>query len=62
LIFSQEEVTVDMDGDPEQAIIQGLDEHGYLEVRSKKNGTISHVTDNGNSFDMMKGLIRAKFS
>lgn len=59
--FSQEKVMVDMDGDIEESIIQGLDEHGYLQVKNRTTGALSHVTDNGNSFDMMKGLIRAKF-
>lgn len=37
----------------------GIDEFGYLKVCSE-DGTISSVQPDGNSFDMMKGLIAPK--
>uniref|UniRef100_A0AC34FMP7 BPL/LPL catalytic domain-containing protein n=1 Tax=Panagrolaimus sp. ES5 TaxID=591445 RepID=A0AC34FMP7_9BILA len=44
----------------EHVVIRGLDSYGFLEVRSKQNGKVFSVHDNGNTFDMMKGLIRPK--
>ncbi|KAK6736420.1 hypothetical protein RB195_019229 [Necator americanus] len=45
----------------EKVVIRGLDKNGYLQVRSKSNPSkIFSVGDNGNTFDMMKGLIRHK--
>lgn len=44
----------------EKVIIRGLDENGFLEVRSKQTGQIFSVHDDGNTFDMFKGLIHAK--
>ncbi|KAI1730743.1 biotin--protein ligase [Ditylenchus destructor] len=44
----------------EKVIIQGVDEFGYLQVRSKDSGRVFSVHDDGNSFDMMKGLIHPK--
>ncbi|CAD6192008.1 unnamed protein product [Caenorhabditis auriculariae] len=45
----------------EKVMIRGLDENGFLEVRSKENsGKVFSITDDGNTFDMMKGLIRQK--
>ncbi|PAV60334.1 hypothetical protein WR25_15442 [Diploscapter pachys] len=45
----------------EKVIIQGLDKYGYLQVRSKTNSSkIFSVGDDGNTFDMFKGLIRHK--
>uniref|UniRef100_A0A915DLH5 BPL/LPL catalytic domain-containing protein n=1 Tax=Ditylenchus dipsaci TaxID=166011 RepID=A0A915DLH5_9BILA len=41
----------------EKVIIRGLDEHGFLEVRSKQTGQTFSVHNDGNSFDMMRGLI-----
>ncbi|KAK0416252.1 hypothetical protein QR680_012378 [Steinernema hermaphroditum] len=40
--------------------IIGLDRSGYLEVRNEADGHVFSVMDDGNTFDMMKGLIRAK--
>uniref|UniRef100_A0A914WUU0 BPL/LPL catalytic domain-containing protein n=1 Tax=Plectus sambesii TaxID=2011161 RepID=A0A914WUU0_9BILA len=44
----------------ENVLIRGLDQHGYLEVRSRKTGKVFSVHPDGNTFDMMKNLIRAK--
>lgn len=71
---SREEVVLEEVG--EKVIIRGLDENGFLQVRSKRNpGKVGSffsllyavfilqlisVWDNGNTFDMMKGLIRQK--
>jgi len=45
----------------EKVRIVGLDEYGYLRVENA-NGDQFSVMDDGNSFDMTKGLIRPKFS
>uniref|UniRef100_A0A7E4WC57 BPL/LPL catalytic domain-containing protein n=1 Tax=Panagrellus redivivus TaxID=6233 RepID=A0A7E4WC57_PANRE len=61
-LHTREEVTV-QNGDTglqERVVIRGLDHHGFLEVRSKQSGKVFSVQDNGNTFDMMKGLIRPK--
>ncbi|KAK5975352.1 Biotin--protein ligase [Trichostrongylus colubriformis] len=58
-LHSREEVTIEHLA--EKGIIRGLDQCGYLQVRSKSNPSqIFSVGDNGNTFDMMKGLIRHK--
>lgn len=44
----------------ERVVIRGLDKHGYLEVRSKAGGKVFSLHPDGNTFDMMKNLIRAK--
>lgn len=60
--FSNSKVKVTTDnGISEEAKIIGIDEFGYLRVKSK-NGTTSRVQPDGNTFDMMKGLILAKTS
>ncbi|RCN36359.1 putative biotin--[acetyl-CoA-carboxylase] ligase, partial [Ancylostoma caninum] len=58
-LHSREEVLLEELG--EKVVIRGLDKNGYLQVRSKSNPSkIFSVGDNGNTFDMMKGLIRHK--
>lgn len=42
-------------------VIRGLDEHGFLVVRSRQSGKIMVVHPDGNTFDMMKGLISVKY-
>eukprot|EP00794_Sanderia_malayensis_P000015 gene15-605_t len=49
------------DDDGEQVIIKGLDDNGFLLVEGENRGLIS-VQPDGNSFDMMKGLIKLKTS
>lgn len=41
--------------------IVGLDEFGYLQVQDDTSRSIFSVHDDGNSFDMMAGLIKPKF-
>ncbi|VDM97436.1 unnamed protein product [Thelazia callipaeda] len=45
----------------EKVVIRGLDRYGYLEVRSRKSGKTMAVHPDDNTFDMMKGLIIAKY-
>ncbi|MFH4978710.1 hypothetical protein AB6A40_005419 [Gnathostoma spinigerum] len=45
----------------EKLIIRGLDKHGFLEVRSRHTGKVMVVHPDGNSFDMMRGLITVKY-
>ncbi|KAI6205134.1 hypothetical protein M3Y94_00758200 [Aphelenchoides besseyi] len=61
-LHTREEVTVidEESGSKDRVIIRGLDPNGYLEVRSKSTGRVFSVHDDGNTFDMMKGLIRPK--
>lgn len=42
-----------------KATIIGLDDHGFLKVRSE-DGDIVDVRPDGNSFDMLAGLIAPK--
>ncbi|KAI6226165.1 BPL/LPL catalytic domain-containing protein [Aphelenchoides fujianensis] len=61
-LHSREEVSiVDEDtGAKDRVVIRGLDPNGYLEVRSKQTGRVFSVFDDGNTFDLMKNLIRPK--
>lgn len=61
-LHSREEVTVinEENGLKDKVVIRGLDPSGYLEVRSKTTGKLFTVMDDGNTFDMLKGLIRPK--
>jgi len=61
-LHSSEEVTIvhEENGLRDKVVIRGLDPNGYLEVRSKNTGKLFSVFDNGNTFDMLKGLIRPK--
>eukprot|EP00088_Acartia_fossae_P030779 TRINITY_DN31776_c0_g1_i1.p1 TRINITY_DN31776_c0_g1~~TRINITY_DN31776_c0_g1_i1.p1 ORF type:complete len:507 (+),score=78.12 TRINITY_DN31776_c0_g1_i1:46-1566(+) len=47
--------------EPQPVRILGLDEYGYLLVQDQHGRQFS-VHDDGNSFDMLNGLIRPKFS
>jgi hypothetical protein len=42
--------------------IRGLDSSGYLKVQSNETAREFTVVDNGNSFDLMKGLIHPKLN
>ncbi|CEF60935.1 Biotin--protein ligase [Strongyloides ratti] len=46
----------------EYCIIRGINEYGYLKVLGKKSGIGFSVSDDGNTFDMMKGLIKLKIN
>lgn len=58
-LHSREEVTLAKSN--EKVVVRGLDEHGFLEVRSRQSGRVMAVHPDGNTFDMMKGLISVKF-
>ncbi|VDM08988.1 unnamed protein product [Wuchereria bancrofti] len=58
-LHSREEVT--LSNTNEKAVIRGLDHHGFLKVRSRQSGKMMIVHPDGNTFDMMKGLITAKY-
>lgn len=49
-------VTLGKEAGEEEVVISGLDEAGYLRVR-RKNGEMMSVQPDGNSFDMMRGLL-----
>ena len=53
--------TVELSGYPgvESATITGINEHGYLRVKTTSNKYLSLGPD-GNTFDIMKGLITMK--
>ncbi|KAL3116154.1 hypothetical protein niasHT_002278 [Heterodera trifolii] len=62
-MHSHEEVQIlhsENGGRREKVVIRGLDEYGYLEVRSKETGQIMNVMDDGNTFDLFHGLIVPK--
>ncbi len=43
-----------------EAVITGIDQYGYLLVRLRKTGAKLSLQPDGNSFDIMKGLIAMK--
>lgn len=58
-IFSSARVTIiDTKGAKKAATITGIDEYGFLVVETNK-GTVT-VHPDGNSFDMLQGLIVPK--
>ena len=48
------------DGSHERVIVRGLDDDGYLLVRSKQTGQLISLMSDGNSFDLFSGLIVPK--
>ncbi|CAG9534017.1 unnamed protein product [Cercopithifilaria johnstoni] len=58
-LHSREEVT--LSDTNEKVVIRGLDHYGFLKVRSRQSGKVMVVHPDGNTFDMMKGLITAKY-
>lgn len=59
-LFRDATVTVTTkDGKSHKAKIVGIDNHGYLKVQDA-SGANESVQPDGNSFDMMKGLIYPK--
>lgn len=48
-----------IDDKKQAAKVVGIDDYGFLKVRNKE-GKIIAVQPNGNTFDMMKGLIYPK--
>ena len=51
---------LDSFGEIKQVVILGIDEFGFLKVKDSKGQTFA-VHPDGNSFDMMEGLIAPKF-
>lgn len=45
--------------DGPQAVVVGLDDNGFLQVRSEEQGVVS-VQPDGNSFDMLRNLVVTK--
>lgn len=62
IYFSDQNVTICLQNDQEkEASIIGIDDFGFLKVRLV-NDTIETVQPDGNSFDMLKGLIVPKYN
>lgn len=58
--FRNSEVTVQSeDGQVTKATVVGIDDFGFLKVR-RDSGEICVVQPDGNTFDMIKGLIAPK--
>lgn len=58
---SDQSITIcDQKGSKKDAKVIGIDEYGYLRVRLL-DGSLEVVQPDGNSFDMLKGLIIPKF-
>lgn len=47
------------EGERKKVNIKGIDEYGFLSVETD-DGVVSSVQPDGNTFDMMKGLIAPK--
>lgn len=59
-LHSGAEITVQtVTGESRKAVITGVDDYGFLTVQSE-DGTLSSVQPDGNTFDMLKGLIAPK--
>ncbi len=59
LYYSGVNITVAGSGSTTPARITGIDEFGYLRVRTEAGEPLTLQPD-GNTFDIMKGLIRMK--
>ncbi|XP_065355202.1 biotin--protein ligase isoform X2 [Calliphora vicina] len=60
-LHSNQSISIcDQDGSKKEAKVIGIDEYGYLKVKLT-NGIVEVVQPDGNSFDMLKGLIIPKF-
>ena len=46
--------------DEEEVTILGIDDYGYLRVRTNKTQELLSLQPDGNTFDIMKGLIATK--
>ncbi|KAG9263645.1 biotin-protein ligase isoform X1 [Astyanax mexicanus] len=57
-VHSNTQVRLWSEDGPEAAVV-GLDDHGFLQVSSREQGTVS-VQPDGNSFDMLRNLIITK--
>lgn len=47
-------------GQEKSAKILGIDDYGFLKIQLDDNKTIESVQPDGNSFDMLRGLIIPK--
>ncbi|XP_055847706.1 biotin--protein ligase isoform X2 [Episyrphus balteatus] len=62
-LHEEQEIEIqDQSGRKEQATIIGIDEFGFLKIKTKKNNKVTSVQPDGNSFDMLKGLILPKWN
>lgn len=61
IFFSEQRVKICLQNAEEKdANIIGIDEYGFLKVKLV-DGTVETVQPDGNSFDMLKGLIVPKY-
>ena len=58
-VSTQSAATEAGEGDAYEAVVDSVDEYGFLRVRRPDGETVT-VQDDGNSFDMMRGLIAPK--
>ncbi|XP_065924354.1 biotin--protein ligase isoform X2 [Magallana gigas] len=58
-LHGNHQVQLDTEGD-QVFTVQGVDEYGYLEIKSKDGGKTISVQPDGNSYDMMRNLIHMK--
>ena len=61
-MFSECEVAIEVDDSSISCTIVGIDEFGFLRARRHDNGDVLSLHPDGNSFDIMKGLIAPKKS
>lgn len=62
LFFSEQRVKICLQNSEEKdAYIIGVDEYGFLKVKLV-DGKVETVQPDGNSFDMLKGLIVPKYN
>ena len=62
-LHSRQSVEVsNSDGDKFGAVVDSIDEFGFLRVKNVSTGKITTPQDDGNSFDMMRGLIAPKIN
>ena len=59
LISSKERVKIEKNGEVKEATIVGLDGNGLL-CALDESGSMHSLSPDGNSFDIMTGLIRVK--
>lgn len=58
----QEIEILDQNGRKEKGTIIGIDDMGFLQIKTKKDNKVTSVQPDGNSFDMLKGLILPKWN
>ena len=62
-LHSRQSVEVsNLDEDKFGAVVDSVDEFGFLRMKNVSTGQIMTVQDDGNSFDMMRGLIAPKMN